>query len=204
MLYGRMAGALLAAITVFGGAASAQQLAAADSVAPAGATSAAPARPRPARRPSRMHAYVHDVLGPGAWVGVGSGATLEQVRTDPTQWGTGLGGFGDRLASTAGDLVVQESVRHGLAAALGRSTEYERCGCSAFGPRVSHAFLETFTDRDDAGRREFSVPRVAGAVAGGVAPMLWMPGATVASSAVSAGVSLLLTAAGNVASEYLH
>ncbi len=209
MHYGRMAGALALALAVCGGAAAAQQPAATDSAAslaapasPASASTSAPATP--ARHSGRWHAYVHDILGPGAWVGVGAGSALEQAETSPTQWGTGASGFGKRVASTYGDLFVQESVRHGLAAALDRSTSYHRCACRGFGAKVGNAFVETFTDRDSEGRRQFSEPRVAGALAGGIAPLLWWPGETVAGAAAATGVSLLFTWAGNVFTELVH
>lgn len=210
MQQGMMAGAFLAALALGGGPVAAQQPAAPDSAVPASESAAASApatasAPAPARRQSsRWHAYVHDILGPGAWVGVGAGSALEQAETSPTQWGTGASGFGKRVASTYGDMFVQESVRHGLAAVMDRSTAYHRCGCRGFGGKVGNAFVETFTDRDAEGQRQFSVPRVAGAVAGGFAPMLWWPGETAAGAATAAGVSLLFTWAGNVVTELVH
>ncbi len=215
MQQGMMAAVLLTALAAWGGAAAAQQPGAPDGVqvaaqvaAPAAeAPAPAPAAPAPAahsRGSDRWHAYVHDILGPGAWVGVGAGSALEQAETSPTQWGTGASGFGKRVASTYGDLFVQESVRHGLAAALDRSTNYHRCRCRGFGAKVGNAFVETFTDRDADGRRQLSEPRLAGAIAGGFAPMLWWPGETVAGAATATGVSLLFTWAGNVVTELVH
>ncbi len=210
---GRMAGALLVALALGGAPAAAQQPTAPDSVtsvaapaapatAPASAATPAPAARR--RGSDRWHAYVHDILGPGAWLGVGAGSGLEQAETSPTQWGTGASGFGKRVASTYGDLFVQESVRHGLAAALDRSTNYHRCACRGFGAKARNAFVETFTDRDAEGQRQFSEPRVAGAVAGGFAPLLWWPGETVAGAATATGVSFLFTWAGNMITELVH
>ncbi len=220
MKYGMMTGALLAALVIAGGAAAGQEPATAEGgtvavaspaavaapAAPSGLASAAAASAPAARSRSsdRWHAYVHDILGPGAWVGVGAGSALEQAETSPTQWGTGASGFGKRVASTYGDLFVQESVRHGLAAALDRSTNYHRCGCRGVGAKVGNAFVETFTDRDAEGRRQFSEPRVAGAIAGGFAPMLWWPGETVAGAATATGTSLLFTWAGNIITELVH
>ncbi len=212
MQQGMMVGTLVAALVSWGGALAAQEPGApegvrmaAQVVAPAAAAPAASASAAAHSRGSdRWHAYVHDILGPGAWLGVGAGSALEQAETSPTQWGTGASGFGKRVASTYGDLFVQESVRHGLAAALDRSTNYHRCGCRSFGAKVSNAFVETFTDRDAEGRRQFSEPRVAGAIAGGFAPMLWWPGETAAGAVTATGLSLLFTWAGNVVTELVH
>ncbi len=210
---GRMAGALLVALALGGAPVAAQQPTAPDSAtsvaAPAAAVTAAAPAATPAsaahrRDSSRWHAYTHDLLGPGSWIGVAAGGALEQARTSPPEWGTGASGFGKRVASNAGDLVVQESVRHGLAAVLDRTTSYHRCACRAFGAKVGNAFVETFTDRDAEGRRQFSEPRVAGALAGGFAPLLWWPGETVAGAAAATGVSFLFTWAGNVFTELVH
>ncbi len=207
MHQGRIAGVLALALALCGGAAAAQQPGAPDSSAAAAApdSTAKPAAvAAPGRPSSRWHNYVHDILGPGAWLGVAAGSALDQARSSPTQWGTGASGFGKRVASTYGDLLVQESVHHGLAAAMDRSTSYHRCACQGFGGKVGNAFVETFTDRDAEGQRQFSVPRVAGAVAGGFAPMLWWPGETVAGAATATGVSLLFSWAGNLMTELVH
>ncbi len=151
-----------------------------------------------------MRAYAHDVFGVGSWIGVTAGSTLDEVRTDPTEWGTGAAGYGRRFASRGGHLVVQETVRHGMAAALGRSTAYMRCGCRDFGGRVTNAFTETFTDTDSRGERMFSVPRITGAFAGSFATMLWRPHATAAGAARDGAVGLVFTVAGNVLKEYVH
>ena len=149
----------------------------------------------------RLHAYARDLVGPGALVGTATAATVDQMRTDPHQWGGGGEGFARRAASHAGSLVVEQSVRHGLAVALGRSTRYQRCECSGFGARVGHAIRETFTDRDRANQRAVSIPRLAGAVASAVAQPLWRPDVRMSDAAVSAGTSLVLQAAGNAVKE---
>ncbi len=214
-LHGKVAVAALAALAWLPGGASAQQApppespAAAANVsadpAPAGAASSADSTSRGrARRQFGFDGYVHDVLGPGAWVGVAAGGTIVQVETSPTQWGTGASGYGKRLASSAGQLIAQETVRHGLAALMDRSTDYKPCRCKDVGGRVQNALVETFTDRDREGHRAFSIPRLAGAVAGSFAPLIWWPGATVKGAETAAGVSLLLTFGGNVISEFVH
>ena len=61
--------------------------------------------PESAAAPQRTRGgtYIHDLVGPGALVGVGLGAGYAQWRTDPPEWGTGAGGYGKRAASTAGE-----------------------------------------------------------------------------------------------------
>lgn len=150
------------------------------------------------------HEFVHDVTGVGALAGIGAGATVDQIRINPPEWGTGAAGFGRRVGSNAGQLLVQESVHHGLAALLGRSTQYVRCACRDFGGRVNSAFQQTYLDVGRDGQRAFSVPRVAGVFAGSYATMLWRPGVTVGSAAVTGATGLLFTFGANVVKEYVH
>jgi hypothetical protein len=152
----------------------------------------------------RVNAYVRDLTGPSALLGTAAATAYDQIRNDPPEWGGGAGGLGKRLASNAGSLVVGETVRHGLALALGRSTWYHRCDCNGFGPRVEHALVETFTDRDRAGHRAVSVPTFAGTLAGSFAQRLWRPGLTNAQAAEQAGTALVFSAAFNVVKELMH
>jgi len=151
----------------------------------------------------RLHAYARDLIGPGALLGTATSATVDQMRTDPHEWGDGGEGFARRAASHAGSLAVEQTVRHGLAVALGRSTRYQRCECSGVGARVGHAVRETLTDRDQAGRRAVSIPRLAGVFAAAAAQPLWRPDVRVSDAAVSAGSSLVIQTAGNALKELL-
>jgi hypothetical protein len=134
-------------------------------------------------------------------VGTATATTVDQMRTAPDAWGDGGEGFARRAASHAGSLVVEQSVRHGLAIALGRSTRYQRCECTGVVPRVGHAIRETFTDRDRENRRVVSFPRFAGVAAAAVAQPLWRPDVKMSEAAVSAGSTLLFEAAGNAVKE---
>jgi hypothetical protein len=149
----------------------------------------------------RTHAYAHDLFGPSALLGTLAASTVDQLRTDPDQWGDGAGGFGRRVASNAGNLAVNQTVRHGLALAMGRSTRYQPCGCSGVGARIGHALLETATDRDRAGGRMLSVPRFAGAFAGAFAQRIWRPGMSAGTAAGAGAGELVLGALSNVALE---
>jgi hypothetical protein len=118
---------------------------------------------------ARLNNYLHDLAGPGAFVGVIGGGLLDQVRHK----NDAVGGLAGRIGSNATQLVVQSSVRHGLAALMHLSTDRQPCDCHGFGPKVGHALLETFTDRHADGSRAFSVPRVAAAYAGGFSRLAW-------------------------------
>jgi hypothetical protein len=102
----------------------------------------------------RFSNYLHDLAGPGAFVGVIGSGLLDQVR----QKNDGTDGLAGRIGSNATQAVVQTSVRHGLAALMHRSTDYQPCECRGFGRRIGHALLETFTDRRADGSRALSSP----------------------------------------------
>lgn len=123
----------------------------------------------------RARAYARGLFGPGALVGIAGSTALDQAGKDPTEWGDDAGGFGRRLASNAGRNAVEETIRHGLAAAMRRSVVYQRCGCRDVGGRIEHAWLEAITDRNRAGDRMLSLPRLAGAYGGALAERGWRP-----------------------------
>jgi hypothetical protein len=146
---------------------------------------------------ARLNNYLHDLAGPGAFVGVIGSGLLDQFghKND------GAEGLAGRIGSHAGQAVVQTSVRHGLAALMHRSTDYQPCECTGFGRQVEHALLETFTDRGADGSRALSVPRIAGAYAGGFARLAWERDRNAADVALGTTVSLGFSALFNIARE---
>jgi hypothetical protein len=124
---------------------------------------------------ARARAYANDLFGISAIVGVAGGAALDQWRDEPESWDEDADGFGRRLASNAGRHAVNQSVRHGLAIVMGRTTRYHRCTCSGFFSRAGHAIVETFTDHGRDGSRMISIPRFGGAAAGAFVENIWLP-----------------------------
>jgi hypothetical protein len=150
---------------------------------------------------ARVSNYLHDLAGPGAFVKIIGGGVLEQLRQKHATWDDGSDGLAQRLASRAGQAAVEVSVRHGLAAVMHRSTDYQPCDCHGFGPRVQHALLETFTDRRADGTRALSVPSIAGAYAGNFARLGWERDRNVGDAALGGTLSLGFSALFNIARE---
>ena len=149
--------------------------------------------------PNPVRDFVYDLADPLALANAGVMGLYDHIRVDPYSWGGGTDALVQRMLSRAGGHVVGTSVRHGLAATLGRSTRDEPCrGCASAEDRINHAILETFTDRDDTGRRVISEPFLAGAYAGAIVPTLWHPDSTLGDGLVNGTVSILFTAAGKV------
>lgn len=149
----------------------------------------------------RLNNYLRDLAGPPALVGVLGGGLLDHLRRQPSVWNDDADGLARQIASRAGQAAVQVSVRHGLAALMHRSTDYQPCECRGFGPRVEHALLETLTDRRADGSRALSVPRIAGAYAGSFARLAWERDRGAGDTALGATLSLGFSALFNIARE---
>jgi hypothetical protein len=148
---------------------------------------------------ARLNNYLHDLTSPAAFIGVVGGPLIGYLREKPSLRDSDA--MREQMLSRAGQAVVQLSVRHGLAAIMGRSTSYQPCDCKGFGPRVSHALLETFTDRRADGTRALSIPRFAGAYAGSFSRMAWEHEGNAGSVAMSTTMSFGFSALVNVAKE---
>jgi hypothetical protein len=150
---------------------------------------------------ARLNNYLRDLAGPGAFVGVVGSGLVDHLRQRPGVWNDGAGGLARRIGSQATQAAVQVSVRHGLAALMHRSTDYQPCECQGFGRRVEHALLETFTDRGPDGSRALSVPRIAGTYAGGFSRLAWERDRDAGDVALGTTMSLGFSALFNIARE---
>jgi hypothetical protein len=149
----------------------------------------------------RFNNYLRDLVGPGALVGMAGGGLLDHLWQKPAIWGDDADGLARRIGSRAAQTAVQVSVRHGLAALMQHSTDYQSCECQGFGPRVEHALLETFTDRRADGSRALSVPRIAGAYAGGFTRLAWERDRSPGDVALGTTLSFGFSAVFNIARE---
>ena len=150
--------------------------------------------------PDPVEVFVTDLADPLALANALALGLYDHARTEPYEWGGGLDAMTQRIASRAGGHVIGTSVRHGLAAILDRSTEFEPCtGCASTEDRINHAILETFTDRDLAtGRRVLSEPYLAGTFVGAMAPTLWHPDSSLGDGLEAGAWSVLFTVTGRV------
>jgi hypothetical protein len=131
-------------------------------------------------------------------------AGIDHALDKPDAWSTKIDGYGRRLASRYGQLLVEVSVEHALAAALDRPTEYHRCECTGFGPRFGHAMISTVTDLTPGGRAP-ALPRIAGAYAGALAWVAMVPGTENALDALASGTAAIaFSSIGNLFSEFIR
>ncbi|HZA98512.1 MAG TPA: hypothetical protein VE399_07015 [Gemmatimonadales bacterium] len=185
-----------AALTVASGSASAQSPA-----APAPVSSDGTPSLRVGPENARLNTYLHDLAGPGAFVGMVGGGLLDHLWRKPSSWDDDADGLARRIGARASQAAVQVSVRHGLAALMDRSTTYQPCECKGFGPKVEHALLETFTDRRADGSRALSIPTIAGTYAGGLTRMAWESDRSAGDVVLGTTLSFGFTAVFNIARE---
>jgi hypothetical protein len=148
---------------------------------------------------TRMDRYIHN-LGYGAVLGFAF-AGVDQLQNDPTEWGKGWPGYGNRLASNVGEFVIQESVTDILSAALHRRLSYRYCPCNGTTHKVQWALKSSVTDVLKDGHRVIAVPRIMGAYAGSFAQAAWLPetsSSKTQTALVNGTVSLLIGAGINL------
>jgi len=105
-------------------------------------------------------------------------ALNDQRLLTPPQWGAGWRGYERRAASNIGEFWVQEITTEGLAAAMNRPLDYQRCRCRDFGDRMVHALHGALFDPLPKGKWALAVPRIVGAYGGAYAQTTWRPSPT--------------------------
>lgn len=114
---------------------------------------------------------------PGPYVVRLFSAGVDQARDYPSQWGGGMGAYGERVANRYGRFLVANSVSALGNAALGYEPRYDLCRCHGFGARVRHAVVRDFLtyNRSEHDLRP-AIPSYAGAFVSGVVSSQWLPG----------------------------
>lgn len=164
---------------------------------------------RPYSRPTRQQnfkAYEHEIIGPRVFLGAAMRSGIEQARTVPTGWGQDFPGYGQRYGSAYAEMVIDSSVRFGLAAALHEDTRYIICHKCSAGAKFKNAALAEVTNRHGVdGRREFSVvPIVANFSGPLVAYSAWYPpGYDAGMAAKHSSLGLMFRFGGHVVREFL-
>lgn len=132
----------------------------------------------PLTNKQREEVYWRQTFGtPGPYVVRLFSAGVDQARDYPSQWGGGIGAYGERLASRYGRFIVANTVSALGNAAVGYEPRYDLCRCHSFGARVRHAVVRDFVtyDRTEHHLRP-AIPSYAGAFVSGVVSSEWLPG----------------------------
>lgn len=101
---------------------------------------------------------------------------LDQSNGTPRQWGGGFAGFGRRLASRAGNSVLQGSFQAPLAAVLHEDVRYIPTSNRGFERRALHAVLYSFLTYNDKGQPTLNLANLTAFYASTAVTTIWIPG----------------------------
>ena len=101
---------------------------------------------------------------------------LDQANGTPRQWGGGFAGFGRRMASRAGNAVLQGTFQAPLAALLHEDVRYIPTSQHSFQRRALHAVLYSFLTYNDKGHPTLNIANLAAFYASTAVTTTWLPG----------------------------
>ena len=159
-------------------------------------------------RPSkekRFKRYVNSMVGPGALLRQGAGATLGTITNSPEEWGKDTEGFARRFASSAGQNAIKQTTTYALDEALELDSKYYKSKKKDFGSKMKNALLSTVTARNKEGKRVFGAPRIVGTYTSHIiAREAWYPDRFDYKDGLRSGtISLGVNAAFNVFREFV-
>jgi hypothetical protein len=129
---------------------------------------------------------------------------LDQANGTPRQWGGGFPGFGRRLASRAGNAVLQGTFQAPLAAILHEDVRYIPTGQRSIPRRALHAVVYSFLTYNDKGHPTLNVANLTAFYASTAVTTTWIPGIGNASryTFVNASQQIALSFPLNVVQEF--
>jgi hypothetical protein len=101
---------------------------------------------------------------------------LDEANGTPRQWGGGFPGFGRRLASRAGNAVLEGTFQAPLAALLHEDVRYIPTTQRSFQRRAFHAVLYSFLTYNDKGHPTLNIANLIAYYASTAVTTAWLPG----------------------------
>jgi hypothetical protein len=132
------------------------------------------------------------------------GASFDQLRERPGEWGDGWGSFGERYGSHVGFYIVQRSIFFPVQALDHEDTRYFRSTRTSYKGRLGDAFLHTVWRHNDSGGMMPAYSEFLGDYGAAAVSRMWWPSQYHNASAVLiAGSNAILVDAGiNVFHEF--
>lgn len=149
--------------------------------------------------------YFKDTYGLQAGATSVAGATIQQLRDKPYEWGGGIAGFGKRVGSAFGQHVIKNTIEFGVAGVRHEEIGYRPSGKTGFRSRLKYALLSTvITHKTTTGQPTVALGRISGSFGSGFISRLWMPASyhTVASGFATGGIMLGVDAGAHVVREF--
>jgi len=134
--------------------------------------------PLQARRitmPERWWIYRHSVCNPDSLLAPAFGAALAQANNEPPEWGQGASGYGTRLASGYGRLVINRTIRFGVAALDHEDPRFSYSNEAGFWRRFRYASVQYVVAHTDSGKRIPAFSRFAGTYGAALIANGWYP-----------------------------
>ena len=123
----------------------------------------------------RFRIYRHSVLNPDSAVAPALGAALAQASNEPPEWGQGATGYGRRLASGYGRMVINRTIRFGVAALDHEDPRFTYSNEAGFWRRFRYASLHYVMARTDSGGQMPAFSRFAGTYGAAFIANAWYP-----------------------------
>ena len=123
----------------------------------------------------RWRIYRHSVFNPESLLAPAFGAALAQASNQPPEWGQGASGYGTRLASGYGRLVINRTIRFGVAALDHEDPRFRYSNDAGFSRRFRYASVHYVVARTDSGQRIPAFSRFAGTYGAAFLANSWYP-----------------------------
>ena len=139
----------------------------------------APMTKGPLTTEEKLSVYVHRTFGPPALILPAFGAGLSMLNPPshyPREWKDGAHAFGRNYGNIVATVTARETASMLASVALHEDPRYRPSGSTNVLYRVFHALSYTVVDRTDSGGRTIAVSNFAGAAAGGLVGMVYLPG----------------------------
>ena len=138
----------------------------------------APMTRTPLTAEGKLSVYVHRTFGPPALILPAFGAGLSMLNPPthyPREWKDGAQAFGRNYGNTVATVTARETASMLASVALHEDPRYRPSGSTNVLYRAFHALSYTVVDRTDSGGRTIAVSNFAGAAAGGLVGMAYLP-----------------------------
>ena len=123
----------------------------------------------------RFRIYRHSIMNHDSALGPAFGAALGQANNEPPEWGQGASGYGKRIASGYGRLVINRTIRFGVAALDHEDPRFTHSNEAGYWRRFRYASVHYVMARSDDGGLMPAYSRFAGAYGAAFVANVWYP-----------------------------
>jgi hypothetical protein len=123
----------------------------------------------------RFRIYRLSIFNPDSAMAPAFGAALAQANNEPPEWGQGATGYSTRLASGYGRMVINRSIRFGVAALDHEDPRFAYSNEAGFWRRFRYASTHFVMARTDSGGRMPAFSRFAGTYGAAFIANAWYP-----------------------------